>query len=97
MGMKNASAIFQRCIESLLKGINGVAVYQDDVLICATTESQLKKVLKRVNEQLRENDVTINVEKSVSPTNSLKFLGYIFSSDGIKTDPALVEKIKKYS
>ena len=64
------------------------------MLICATTESQLKKVLKRVNERLRENYFTINVEKSVSPTTSLKFLGYIFSSDGIKTDPTLAEKIK---
>ena len=51
-------------------------------------------MLKRVNERLRENDLTINVEKSVSPTTSLKFLGYILSSDGIKTDPTLVEKIK---
>ena len=34
---------------TLLKGIGGVEVYQDDVLICATTENQLKKVLKRVN------------------------------------------------
>ena len=29
MCMKNASAIFQRCMEHILKGIPGVVVYQD--------------------------------------------------------------------
>ena len=40
MGIKNASAVFQRCMEHILKGIPGVVVYQDDVMICAANESQ---------------------------------------------------------
>jgi len=94
MGMKNASAIFQKCIESILKGIDGVVVYQDDVLLFAQTETQIKRIMKRVNQRLRDNNVTINVDKSVLPTNSLKFLGYIFSSEGMKSDPSLVQKIQ---
>jgi len=92
--MKNASSIFQRCIETVLKGIKGIVVYQDDVLICADTDNQLKRQIKQVMERLRENNVTVNAEKCVRPTSSLKFLGYIFSAEGIKTDSQLTDKIK---
>jgi len=95
MGLKNASAIFQRCLESILKGLPGVIVYQDDVMIFSTTNTQLKKRIKAVLARLRERNVTINSEKCVHCTESLKFLGFIFSSNGIKTDPNLVEKIKE--
>ena len=43
MGMKNSSAIFQRCMESVLKGIEGVVIYQDDIMTCAESPRQLKK------------------------------------------------------
>ena len=45
MGMKNSSAIFQKCMEQLLKGVPGVIVYQDDVMLCAESDRQLKKRL----------------------------------------------------
>ena len=43
MVMKNASAIFQKTIEQILKDIKGVIIYQDDVLIYAENEDTLKK------------------------------------------------------
>ena len=32
-GLKNSSSIFQNCIESTLKEINGVVIFQDDILV----------------------------------------------------------------
>ena len=93
MGMKNASAIFQRCIEHVLKGITGIVVYQDDVMVCATSTSQLKRRLDQVKKRLRENCVTINYNKCIEQSDSLKFLGFVFSKDGIKPDSSLVTKI----
>ena len=64
MGLKNASAIFQRCKETILKGISGVIINQDDVLICgAESDNQLKKRIKAVTTRLRERNVTISAEK----------------------------------
>lgn len=93
MGMKNASAIFQRCIEQVLKGIHNVIVYQDDVMVFASSTSQLKKVLDQVKKRLREHDVTVNAEKCIECTDTLKFLGHVFSDKGIKPDSSLVNKI----
>ena len=72
MGMKNASAIFQRCMEQVLKGIPGVVIYQDDVLAHGSSESQLQKRLKLIYKRLQEYNVTVNADKCVSPCDSLK-------------------------
>ena len=93
MGMKNSSAIFQKCMEQMLKGIRGVIVYQDDVMVCADSERQLKKRLGEVYKRLRENSVTVNSEKSIACSDSLKFLGFVFSAAGIHPDPSLTCKI----
>ena len=36
-GLKNSSSIFQNCIESTLKRIKGVVIFQDNVLVYGTT------------------------------------------------------------
>ena len=93
MGMKNSSAIFQKCMEQTLRGIAGVIIYQDDIMICADSDRQLKKRVDQVCKRLSENSVTVNRAKCVLSADSLKFLGFIFSKDGIKPDPSLTSKI----
>ena len=39
-GLKNSSSIFPNCIESTLKGIKGVVIFQDNVLAYETTKEQ---------------------------------------------------------
>ena len=45
MGMKNARAIFQRCVEQILSNIAGTIIYQDDVMVSAESSRQIKKRL----------------------------------------------------
>ena len=45
-GISSAPGIFQRVIESLLQGIEGVVVYLDDILIIGSTEAEHLKVLE---------------------------------------------------
>ena len=95
-GLKNSSSIFQNCIKSTLKGIKGVVIFQDDVLVYGTTEEQFDKRMLAVKSRLREKNFTINKKKSNSnPVDSVSFLGYSISKEGIAPDPNYVEKIKK--
>lgn len=48
MGMKNASAIFQRTMEQILGDLKGVLIFQDDVLIYAANNESLMKRLNAV-------------------------------------------------
>ena len=94
--LKNSSSIFQICIESILKGIKGVVIFQDDVLVQWTTKEQFDKRMLAVKSWLREKSLTINEKNSKSkPVDSVSCSGYSISKEGIAPDPKHVEKIKK--
>ncbi|PAA80925.1 hypothetical protein BOX15_Mlig029604g7 [Macrostomum lignano] len=94
MGMKNASFIFQRTMESILGDIKGLLIYQDDILIHAPDKPTLEKRLAAVRTRLSEKRVTINEAKSISYCDSVSFLGFRISAAGIQPDDRLVEKIR---
>lgn len=48
-----------------------------------------------MKKRLHQNSVTVNHEKCVEQSDSLKFLGFIFSKDGIQPDPSLLAKISQ--
>ena len=94
-GFKNYSSIFQNCIESTLKGINGVVIFQDDVLVYGTTKKQFDKRMLAVKSRLHEKNVTVFEKKSNSkPVDSVSFLGYSISKERIAPDPKQVDKMK---
>ena len=92
-GMKNSSAIFQRVMESTLKDIPGIVIFQDDILLHAPSSDTLAKRLTAVLNRLDEKGVTVNRSKSIFNATEVKFLGHLISSTGIRPDPAIVEKI----
>ena len=95
-GLNNFSPLFQNCIESTLKGIKGVVIFQDDVLVYGTTKEQFDKRMLAVKSRLREKRFTINEKKSNSkPVDSVSFLGYSISKEGIAPEPKNVEKKAK--
>jgi len=51
-GVASAPAIFQRIIEGILKGIQGVCIYLDDILITGKTEEEHLTNLEQVLKQL---------------------------------------------
>ena len=53
-GLRNSSLIFQTCIESTLKRIKDVVIFQDDVLVYGTTKDQYEKRMLAVKSWLRE-------------------------------------------
>ena len=68
-GLKNSSSIFQECIESTLKGIKGVVIFQDDVLVYGINKGQFDKRMLAVKSRLREKSFTINEKKILFKTS----------------------------
>lgn len=52
-GLKNASQTFQRVVNTVLRGIDGVFIYVDDVLIASRTEEEHENVLEQVFDRLQ--------------------------------------------
>ena len=58
-GVEKLFLILHNCIESTLKGIKGVVIFQDDVLVYGTTKQQFDKRMLAVKSRLREKNYTI--------------------------------------
>ena len=60
-GVVSALGIFQRVMESLLKGIPGVTVYLDDVLIAGPMETKHMEALEEVLQRMRRAGLRLQV------------------------------------
>ena len=71
-GLKNCSSIFAICIWSTVKGITGLVIFQDDVLIYETTNEQYQKRILAVKSRLREKIFTINEKYPINQSQALE-------------------------
>ena len=67
-GISSAPGIFQRVIESLLQGIEGVVVYLDDILVTGSTEVAHLKALDEVLGRLERAGLRVKRRKCVHAT-----------------------------
>lgn len=68
-------------------------MYQDDILVFGNNQKELNERSSKLLERLNKRNVQINWDKSVRFSESINFLGHIITSDGIKPDKKLVEKV----
>jgi len=64
-GLKNAAQTFQRFVNDILRGLDFVFAYIDDVLIASQSESEHELHLRSVLERFQKFGVVINVSKCV--------------------------------
>ena len=82
-GISSAPGIFQRVMESLLSGIQGVVVYIDDVLVTGKTEAEHLMALDEVLSQMREAGLRLRKDKCVSMAPSVVYLGHRIDEQGL--------------
>ena len=92
-GLKVSSAVFQRAMEKLVAGMEGIIVWQNDILVFADDLETLNKRVQQLLKKLNKKNVQINWEKSIRCADTVVFLGHKISSKGIAPDPRLVSTI----
>lgn len=95
-GVNCAPEIFQRTMEEVLQGIDGVIIYIDDILIHAADQVQLRERTRKVLEALAENKLTLNNEKCEFEKESLVFLGHKLSAKGLDIDEEKIKDIRGF-
>ncbi len=97
-GLANAPAQFQRFMNDLFRDKIGnyVLVYLDDIVIYSNDLESHKKHVAEVLEILEANDLKCKPEKCHFYQESIKYLGYIISANGISMDPEKVEAITEW-
>lgn len=94
-GLANAPAIFQRAMESLLVGIDGVSCWLDDVCVTGPSKEIHLMRLREVLSRLNNAGLKLQKEKCVFFKNSVTYLGYVIDKTGLKTCPSKIEAIVK--
>ena len=92
-GMKNAPATFQRLINKVIQGLEGVVAYIDDLIIFSDTwEDHLYK-LEELFKKLAEAKLTMNLSKSEFGKAKVIYLGYVVGQGNIAPVEAKVKAI----
>lgn len=92
-GLSSAPSIFQRAMETVLSGIDGVLCLLDDVLITAKSAELHMEKLCVVLKRLQDAGLTLKKEKCEFFKNEINYLGYVINKNGLKKDPAKVKAI----
>lgn len=96
-GLRNAAQSFQRFMDSVvLRGLNFVYNYIDDLCIASETEAQHKEHLNAVFQRFDEFGITINISKCVFGVSKLDFLGFEVSTDGARPLDEKVQAIVNF-
>ena len=92
-GVSSAPAIFQRIMEGVLKGIPGVSIYLDDILITGKSEEQHLANLERVLKQLEVSDMRLKHDKCCFKMPEVTYLGHRIDKEGLHPTEAKTKAI----
>ena len=97
-GLANAVPTFQRLMQRVLEGLTPrkCLVYLDDVLVVGSTFEQHLENLKDVLNALQTAGLKLKPSKCFFAQTSVKYLGFVISSDGLRPYPKKLEAISDY-
>ena len=92
-GLNVAPEIFQRRMETLFEGVQGVQVVMDDILVFGSNEAEHDARVIQVLDILEKAKVTLNKDKCKFKLQEVKYLGHILTNGGLKCDPEKIRAI----
>jgi hypothetical protein len=83
MGLASAPSAFQCLVELVVKGINNVVVYIDDLIIHSKTHEEHLKRLDEVFTRLGVHNLRASLKKCVFGSSETLYLGFRLTQKGI--------------
>ena len=94
-GMASAPAVFQRCMESLFQGCQGVSVYLDDILVTGSTAESHLANLEKVLGILATSGLRLNKAKCAFMLPKVEYLGHIIDEHGLHPTKDKIKAIQE--
>jgi len=94
MGLLGCPASFQRLMEQVLRGLQNILIYSDDVLIHTDTHEKHLEALEQVLRRLHPHHLKIKLDKCLFGDKQVSYLGFTLTPEGIKPGEAKLKAIK---
>ena len=94
-GISTAAGYFQALIEDVLKGLEGVYPYFDDIFIAANSKQELVCRLREVFNRFRKFNLRLKKEKCEFCLPEIDFLGFRITKEGIRPSVKKWEAIQR--
>jgi hypothetical protein len=97
-GLKGGPATFQRMMNRVLIGLNGIKafVYLDDVIIIGTSLEDHQIQLKEVFERFRKYNLKLQPLKCEFLRKEVAYLGHIITDQGVRPDPKTTDCVTQF-
>ena len=93
MGIKSAPEMYQRRMEQVFEGIQGIRVIMDDIITYGSNQEEHDTRLRDVLVRARDNNLRLKKSKCHIEKEEVKFHGHVFTREGLKTDPEKVRAV----
>ena len=94
-GISSAPEHFQKRMSQILTGLEGVVCQMDDVLVFGSDKAQHDARLMAALKRIEAAGATLNPQKCEFSKTSVKFLGHIIDSTGIRADSDKTRAIRE--
>lgn len=97
-GLKGAPGTFQRLMNKVLAGLNGLKafVYLDDIIIYAKDLKDHSQELRDIYDRLRQYNLTLQPLKCKFLRKEVIYLGHLITDESVKPDPQNIECVKNF-
>jgi hypothetical protein len=92
-GVKSAQDEFQRRIDEVYEGVNGVDTIVDDIIVYGNTTEEHDQNVRSMLQRSRERGVKLNPDKVQFRVDKVGYFGHVLSEAGIEADPKKVSAI----
>ena len=92
-GVASAPAMFQRAMDMILQGVEGVFCYIDDILMMGSTDEEHVERLEKVLQRLQEYELRVKKSKCEFCQPLVEYLGHQVDADGLHTVSSKVAAI----
>ena len=96
-GIKSAPEIFQRTMNHILEGLDGVEVIMDDILVWGATQDEHDQRLELVLKRIESKNLKLNPSKCRFKVKEVTYIGHVLSEKGVSPDPRKVEAVRGMS
>lgn len=94
-GIASAPGLFQNLMKNILKDLQGVVVYFDDILVFGESQDEHNRNIENVLNRLEKNGLTVALEKCFFAKDRVEFLGFEIGSNGLHISPEKIKAISK--